>query len=155
MISQAGGNERESGINIRGDSNASSVKDANLEEGGLAYLDMKNSYYYGATLTYFGLIVAGSILIPSVDEIFEFVGAICVNALSFILPALFYLIADSRYKFNREAVIDGFKNKGQPPPANKTLIFSAYFQLTLGIGAFCLGMFNNIHGLIHPETGEH
>jgi len=66
---------------------------------------MKDSYYYGASLAYFGLIVAGSILIPSVDEIFEFVGAICVNGLSFIFPAIFYIVADSRYKFNREAVV--------------------------------------------------
>ena len=153
MISQAG-NERESGINIRGDSNASSAQGI-PDEGGLAYLDMKDGYYYGATLTYFGLIVAGSILIPSVDEIFEFVGAICVNALSFILPAIFYLVSDSRYKFNREAKVEGFNKNGKPPPANKILIVSAYFQLTLGIGAFVLGMFNNIHGIIYPEAGEH
>jgi len=126
-----------------------------MEDGGLAYLDMKDSYYYGATLAYFGLIVAGSILIPSVDEIFEFVAAICVNMLSFLMPAVFYLVADSRYKFNREAVVNVHMNKGTPPPANKILICSAYFQLLLGIAAFCLGMFNNIHGLINEDTGEH
>ena len=117
---------------------------------------MKDTYYYGATLAYFGIIVAGAILIPSVDEIFEFVGAICVNALSFILPGVFYLVADSRYKYNREAVIEAFNKNSPPkiPPPNRFLIFSAWFQLTLGILAFTLGMFNNIHGLIHPEVGE-
>ena len=146
--------ERESGLNNRGETD-DTLQKSGLDDGGLAYLDMKDAYYYGATLAYFGLIVAGSILIPSVDEIFEFVAAICVNMLSFLMPAIFYLVANSRYKFNREAVVEVHNNQGQPPPANKILVFSAYFQLCLGIAAFCLGMFNNIYGLVNSDAGEH
>ena len=66
-------------------------------EGGLAYKDMKDSYYYASTLLYYSLMVVGSCLIPSVDEIFEFVGVICVNCLAFMFPSTFYLTASSRY----------------------------------------------------------
>ena len=34
------------------------------DEGGLAYLDMKDKYYYGGSLSYFFLIVFGAITIP-------------------------------------------------------------------------------------------
>ena len=69
---------------------------------------MKNVYYYGATLTYYFTIVFGAIIIPSVDVIFEFVGAISGVALGFVFPAIFYIYADKYYPENRE-----FKNKGK------------------------------------------
>ena len=74
----------------------------NVEDDGLAYKDMKNSYYYGATLAYYFTIVLGAIVIPSVDVIFEFVGAICGVALGFIFPATFYIYANRVYPENRE-----------------------------------------------------
>lgn len=74
------------------------VNEDDEEDGGLAYLDMKDKYYYGATLTYFFIIVFGAITIPSVDTIFEFVGSICINCLSFFFPGIFYLFANWRYK---------------------------------------------------------
>lgn len=67
------------------------------EDGGLAYLDMKDKYYYGFSLTYFFLIVFGAITIPSVDTLFEFVGSICINCLSFLFPGFFYIIANKRF----------------------------------------------------------
>ena len=42
----------------------------------LAYKDMSDVYYYVATIIYFAIIVTGSILIPDVDQIFEFIATI-------------------------------------------------------------------------------
>lgn len=88
------------------------VADDNSEEddGKLAYLDMKNSYYYGATLGFFAVILLGACVIPDVDVIFEFAGAICVNNLSFIFPGLFYIAANKRYAMNRDrgALLESF-----------------------------------------------
>ena len=64
---------------------------------------MKDLYYYLASITYFALIVAGSILIHNVDTIFEFVATISVNALSFLFPSIFYFIARSKYKADIES----------------------------------------------------
>ena len=85
-------------------------------------------YYYGATLTYYFAIVLGSILIPSVDVIFEFVGAICGVALGFIFPASFYIYANQVYPENREQKDNGKLNviSGQAP-SNGPLLCSAYF----------------------------
>ena len=74
-------------------------------QNGLAYKDMSSFYYFTATIIYFLLTVAGSCLIPSVDEIFEFIGVICVNCMSFIFPASFYLSATTRYRSSRESVL--------------------------------------------------
>ena len=74
---------------------------------GLAYFDMKPVYYYGGTLIMYGTIVAGSIFIPDVKLIFEFVGLICVNCLSFIFPSLFYIFANKHYYRNLK-ITDAF-----------------------------------------------
>jgi len=129
--------------------------DENEDDGKLAYLDMNNMYYYTGSLGYYGLIVIGAIFIPDVDIIFEFAGTICVNFLSFVFPGVFYLVANSRYKFNRdrndslEAALDESENSKTPPPANKILVGSAYFQMGIGIVGFSLGMFSNIYGIIN------
>jgi hypothetical protein len=116
---------------------------------------MKNVYYYGATICYYLTIVAGSVLIPSVDEIFEFVGAICGCSLGFLFPAFFYIYANSKFPENRDVKDKGKLNVLQgTPPSDKLLLGSAYFQFGLGITAFFLMMFNNIHGLIDTNKGE-
>ena len=71
-------------------------------ENKLAYKDMKDIYYYVATILMYATIVTGSILIPSVDQIFEIVATISVNALAFIFPSVFYFIARSKYAFDIE-----------------------------------------------------
>lgn len=113
---------------------------------------MKNLYYYSATLGYFGAIVAGSIVIPDVDVIFEFAGAICVNHLSFIFPGLFYIVANKRYAFNRDRgeLMKSHNDPKAPPPANTLLVCTGYMQVIIGVTALVLGMFSNIYGLIHP-----
>lgn len=94
----------------------------------MAYKDMKNGYYYGTTIFYYYVIVAGAILIPSVDEIFEFVGAICGCSLGFLFPAFFYIYANSKYPENRDVKDKGKLNVLQgTPPSDKLLLGSAYF----------------------------
>lgn len=80
-----------------------------VEGGTLAYKDMKNSWYYGCTLTYFMLCVLGSCFIPKIDVVIEFVAVICVNCMSFIFPSVFYLKASKRYFTLRQNTIRSFR----------------------------------------------
>jgi hypothetical protein len=66
-----------------------------IEDNGLAYKDINNCYYYSATLILFFLNLFCAILIPDVKILFEIVGTIAANFLSFICPATFYLKARS------------------------------------------------------------
>ena len=121
-----------------------------VAQNGLAYKDMSDVLYYSATIIYFLLQVAGSCFIPSVDIIFEFVGVICVNCMSFIFPSILYLTATKRYHANRVTILKSFNSMTEAAliKRNKCLEICAYVQLVLGIICFFAGMFNNIHGLV-------
>ena len=73
-----------------------------LKDDGLAYKDMKDSYYYAVTISYFMVIVFGSIFIPTVDTIFEFIGAIVGTSLGFVMPGIFYIRANTKFPENRD-----------------------------------------------------
>jgi len=124
---------------------------------GLAYKDISNFLYYTSTCMFYGITVAGSCLIPSVDEIFEFVGVICVNCVAFMFPSIFYLTASRRYHAHRTQLVEGFggDSSTQKIKRNKCLEACCYAQITIGAIAFVAGMFNNIHGLIDTDKGEH
>ena len=64
----------------------------------MAYKTMKTAYYLIATLTYYIIIVFGSITIPGIDIVFDFVGAIAITAIAFLFPA--YLYPQAVKKFN-------------------------------------------------------
>jgi uncharacterized membrane protein (DUF485 family) len=72
---------------------------------------MSDLYYYIATIFLYALTLLGSCLIPDVKIIFEFVGTISVILLSFIFPAVFYLMAKNKYK--RIDVINQFNPSNQ------------------------------------------
>jgi len=144
------------------DKEKNSIDQGHIEDtGGLAYKDMNDFYYYIGTLLYYGVAVLGSCIIPSVDEIFEFVGTICVNCMGFIFPAMFYLTASKRYYAGREGLLNGHKDALElsitTSKVERNLLLEniARLQLFLGMIAFVLGMFNNIYGLINHESGEH
>lgn len=63
-------------------------------EGGMAYKDMKDSYYYTATILLFLFEAALAIAIPDVEIVFNFVSAIAVSCLGFLFPAAFFLGAE-------------------------------------------------------------
>ena len=118
---------------------------------------MNDFFYYMTTFVYFVFVVIGACVIPSVDEIFEFVATISVNALTFIFPSCFYLMARKKFKSNlrqsiqHKASDDGSKeDKGSviSPKEDRFLVICSYLQITMGIFCFGMGMFNNIHGLI-------
>jgi len=73
------------------------IKIQDQQDQQLAYKDINNCYYYGATLTFYALILAGASLIEGVDVIFEFFGTICVANLSFLFPGGFYLVARKKF----------------------------------------------------------
>ena len=82
------------------------------------YKDMSNCLYYTATLSFFTTIVFGSCVVPNVDIIFQFVGAICSNCMAMIFPALFYLTAVKRAQKDVTQ---------ETPPRKKCLEYSAKF----------------------------
>ena len=79
---------------------ATSQTDPKTVDSSLAYKDISNKIYYPVTLLYFGLMILGAIVIPAVDIIFDFVGAITVNCVAFIFPSVFYLLARKVFKNN-------------------------------------------------------
>lgn len=106
---------------------------------------MNPVYYYSATIIMYVLVVLGSIFIDNVSLIFEFVGLICINCLSFIFPAMFYIYANKQYYKNLK-ITDAFIEP------NMTLIGTAWLQLLIGVVAFVLGMINNIKGIIDDHN---
>ena len=51
---------------------------------------MNAYWYYGATLSMYGVCVLGAIGIEDVSTIFDFVSAISVSAIAFFIPSVFY-----------------------------------------------------------------
>lgn len=94
---------------------------------------MKSLYYYTVTFIFYVIIIIGAIFIPNVDVIFEFIGIISVNAISFLIPGVFYITASRRHEAK------GHKR-------NTCLVVTAYFQLLGGIIYFFLGAYNQIAG---------
>ena len=128
---------------------------------GLAYKDMKALYYYSGTLIYFGLTILGSCVIPDVDIVFEFIGTICVNALTFIFPTMFYLMAKRKFK-DRIPILNKFIDDEQSSGMRRSncwsflddekfLTICCYINFSIGCVAFVAGMTNNIYGIIDEE----
>ena len=75
------------------------MRDTDAEETNrMAYKTMNTTTYALATLTYYAAIILGSIFIPSIDIVFEFVGAIAITSIAFLFPA--YLYPRAVKKFN-------------------------------------------------------
>jgi amino acid transporter len=101
---------------------------------GLAYKDMKASYYYISTLALFVVEATLAILLDDVTTVFDLLAAIAVTCLGFLFPGVFYLVAHKRYSKKSE--------KGNQKKC-------ANFHVVMGCIVFCLCMFSNIYGYIH------
>lgn len=118
---------------------------------------MKDVYYYVSTLIFYALIIVGSLFIPGVDEIFEIVGVVCVNALAFLFPACFYLSASNQAAKaaggKRTETLSNFDPSAvvSKPQVNQYLRVTAWLQLFGGICAFCAGMYNQINSIFLME----
>lgn len=64
---------------------------------GLAYKDMKASYYYTSTLALFVTEAILAIVLEDVTTVFDLLAAIAVTCLGFLFPGIFYLFAHKRY----------------------------------------------------------
>ena len=116
---------------------------------------MGDCSYYFTTILIYCLAVLGSCVIPSVDLIFEFIGTVCVNFMSFLFPAFFYLKASSNLV--KDPLIpdqSGTDSSASTPPAksSQTLRWISVLQIVVGVVAFVLGMFNNIYGIMNHES---
>ena len=79
--------------------------EANGEHAGLAYKDMKDCHYYGATIFLFLFEAGMAIAIPDVDIMFNFVSAIAASCLGFCTSRL----------------LGGHRPHGHPPASLKQL----------------------------------
>lgn len=121
-----------------------------MDAGRLAYKDMNSFYYYLVTFIYYILCVLGSVFIPKIDVIIEFVAVICVNFMSFIFPSVFYLTASKNYHSRRVNIIESF-SEGMPSKRNKCLELASWGQILLGIVYFIVGFYSNIYGIINGD----
>lgn len=119
---------------------------------------MKDVYYYVSTLIFYALIIVGSLFIPGVDEIFEIVGVVCVNALAFLFPACFYLSASNKVMKAgaRTETLSNFDPSitSSQPKVTTYLRVTAWMQLIGGVCAFCAGMYNQINSIFLEEHHE-
>ena len=67
---------------------------------GLAYKDINVYAYYAVTLLLYFLIVLMGSTLPSVDIVFDFLGCVTVDAIGFVMPAVFYLKGREIYAKN-------------------------------------------------------
>ena len=70
----------------------------------MAYMDMKNSLYYGGTLGYYAVVLIGACLINSVTIVFDFVAAFAASAIAFGFPGLFYLYGIKKFGGGTQSV---------------------------------------------------
>ena len=101
----------------------------------MAYKDMNNCYYLIATLSFYGIILMGSIAIPDISIVFEFASAIAVSAIGYFFPGYFYPLAIK--KFNVEKTYKVKRN-----------ICLSYLFLVVGFINFSLGMFVAVYNII-------
>ena len=94
----------------------------------MAYKDMKMSYYLTATLSFYAVIIAGSIAIPDIALVFDFASAIAVSAIGYFFPGYFYPLAIRKFGVQRTWKV-------------KRNICISYVFLVLGSINFCLGIF--------------
>jgi len=64
---------------------------------GLGYKDMKDCYYYPATILLFVMQAVIAILTSNVAIVFDFLSAVCVSCLGFLFPSIFYLAAEKYF----------------------------------------------------------
>lgn len=113
------------------------LNDIPVEEANrMAYKDMNAIYYVVATLTFFFIIVLGSILIKDIAIVFDFVGAISVSAIAFFFPATLYPIAIKKYNIERTWKV-------------KRNICLSYGFIVLGIINLSLGIFVAILSIVN------
>ena len=113
------------------------LNDVPVEEANrMAYKDMNAIYYVVATLTFYFIIVLGSIMIEDIAIVFDFAGAISVSAIAFFFPATLYPIAIKTYNIERTWKV-------------KRNICLSYGFMVLGFINFSLGMFVAILNIVN------
>ena len=112
---------------IQGEGKGSGGQD---DEEDLDYRGIKDSYYYAATVVLFLTEAGLAIAIPDVEIIFNFVSAIAISTLGFLLPAVFFLAAERKFKIDTKIKqANGFHRK------------MAWLHLFLGVLVFLFSMF--------------
>ena len=101
----------------------------------MAYKTMPMSYYLIASLIYYAAIVVGSITIPGIDIVFDFLGAIAITAIAFFFPAYLYPKAVKKFNVPIEGEI-------------VTNIRLCCFFMFIGFICFALGMFSSIYAIV-------
>ena len=104
----------------------------------MAYKTMPMCLYLFATLGYYVVIIIGAISIPSIDIVFDFVGAIAITSIAFFFPA--YLYPRAVKKFNVPI-------KGEVATNMK---LSCIFMV-VGVICMSLGIFSTVYAIYSGE----
>ena len=72
----------------------------------LAYKDMKDLYYYSASILSLAAICFLACVVPNVSIVFNLVSIVSCNCTSFFFPSIFYITAAKRYYGSRNALLD-------------------------------------------------
>ena len=100
----------------------------------MAYKDMKYGYYLTATLSFYAVIIAGSIAIPDIGIVFDFVSAFAVSAIGYFFPGYLYPLAIKKFGVEKTSKV-------------KRNICLAYTFLVVGFINFSLGMFVAVYNI--------
>lgn len=106
----------------------------------MAYKEMNYVVYFTATVLFYVLQIIGSITMTDIGLIFEFISAVAVSNLAFILPGLFYLLAENKYSHPIQKDL------------NKSINREAKLFIILGIIAFVVQMTSNIVGIVNGSN---
>lgn len=77
---------------------------------GLAYKDMKDCYYYTASILCLASICFLACVVPNVSIVFNLISIISCNCTSFFFPSIFYITAAKRYYFSRNSLLEDHNN---------------------------------------------
>ena len=107
----------------------------------MAYKEMSYVLYFLTTVGFYVLQIIGSIVLTDIGLIFEFISAVAISNLAFILPGLFYLLAEEKYAHPMQKDM------------NKSIRIEAKLFVFLGVVAFIVQLTSNIIGIV--KGGDH
>jgi len=96
----------------------------------LAYKDMRPTFYWLTTLTFYLIVVIGAIHTPQVTFVLDMLAATTNSAFIFVIPGLFYWRAAKQY---------GVQDRKYLVRA-KVFIFLGFVNFTLSFTSLYLGM---------------
>ena len=118
-------------VGTNNDDDESMEGDEQVLSNKLAYKDMKDIYYYSASILSLATICFLACVVPNVSIVFNLVSIVSCNCTSFFFPSIFYITAAKRYYLGRNSLLEDHNNTTRNTqtfiPFNGNLMGWAYF----------------------------